>query len=692
MNNRIARAVLPLFLAGLTLGTASAQAPAPTGPKPQVAPKIRAERAQGATPTVASGTHALEAADVESFLDGLMPLELERADVAGAVVTVVKDGRVLFAKGYGYADAKSKRPVMPETTLFRPGSISKLFTWTAVMQQVEQGKLDLDRDVNDYLDFKIPATFPQPITLRHIMTHQAGFSETGKQLFTEDPKQELKLRDYLVNHMPARLFPPGTTPAYSNYATALAGYIVQRVSGEPFEQYVENHIFRPLDMTHATFRQPLPEALKADMSNGYKEGSKEAQKFEIINVGPAGALSMSGLDAAKFMMAHLQNGTYNGAQILKPETAQLMHTRQKLPAGNALNAMCLGFYEESRNGYRIIGHGGDTVYFHSDMHLVPDANLGFFVSYNSAGNGKLSNLRGALWEKFLDRYLPYAQPTPAAIATAKADVKKLAGSYIVSRREGGNFMGLATPLEQQRVTPQADGTLIVEDMKDRTGQPMRFREIAPMVFQNENGQQKIAFYQSYDGRTAFGIDFPAMVYQRAGVLESKGFNLFVICASLGIMALALVLWPVSAMVRRHYDRKLPLSRRERRLRRWTRVVCIVDLACITALGIIVSVSDSPAALTPALDKWIHLAQVLGVLGVIGCVLAVYNAAVAWRPVSMAASRSAVAGSAVATGMTTMEGGKRWWGSRVGESAVALACLGFAWFLLYWGVLNFSLNY
>jgi len=192
-----------------------------------------------------------------------------------------------------------------------------------VMQLVEQGKLDLDRDVNDYLDFKIPATYPKPITLRNIMTHTPGFEETIKELFVGDAKDLTPLRHYLEANLPKRIYPPGATPAYSNYATTLAGYIVQRVSGEPYESYVEEHILKPLGMNSTTFRQPLPDALKTRMSNGYNVASEEPRHFEFVEGAPAGACSTTATDMAHFMIAHLQYGQYEGAQILRPETPSL---------------------------------------------------------------------------------------------------------------------------------------------------------------------------------------------------------------------------------------------------------------------------------------------------------------------------------------------------------------------------------
>src|SRR5829696_5537151 len=361
--------------------------------------------------------HEMTAADVEAFLDGLIPLQIKHDDIAGATISIVKDGKLLFAKGYGYADVEKKKPVSAQETLFRPGSVSKLFTWTAVMQLFEQGKLDLDRDVNDYLDYKIPDAFGRPITLKHILTHTPGFEEQVKDLFRTD-SSKLNLGEYLKTHIPARIYPPGTVPAYSNYATAVAGYIVERVSGRPFADYVAENILKPLNMTHSTFVQPLPSNLAPLMSNGYRLGSDAPQPFEVVNPFPAGSLSSSATDMAQFMLAHLGDGQLGGARILKPETARLMHSRL-FALDDGANAMCYGFYEESRNGHRIIGHGGDTIYFHSDLHLVLDQKVGFFVSYNSAGRGD-SPGRINLWQAFLDRYYPYT-PAVTTSATAKED-------------------------------------------------------------------------------------------------------------------------------------------------------------------------------------------------------------------------------------------------------------------------------
>ncbi|HEY6270782.1 MAG TPA: serine hydrolase [Terriglobales bacterium] len=677
------------LIALLACMAVSAQQPTKTSLPPK-AP------AQSQPSAATKPTAELTPADLGAFLDGVMPLQLQRADIAGAVVAVVKDGKVLFARGYGFADVEARKPVSPEDTLFRPGSISKLFTWTAVMQLVEQHKLDLDRDVNDYLDFKIPSTFPQPITLRNIMTHTSGFAETAKDLFVKDAGEMKPLGTYLEGHMPNRIFPPGTTPAYSNYATAVAGYIVQRVSGQPFDEYIATNILQPLGMSHTTFDQPLPPSLQPLMSNGYALASDKAKPYETVQAWPAGSVATSAMDMTHFMIAHLQNGEFNGARILRPETAELMHARQ-FATNPAMNAMALGFYEETRNGHRIIGHGGDTVYFHSDLHLIPDAGVGFFVSYNSAGKGEISN-RTALFEQFLDRYFPYQIPPATPPASAAADAKAVSGLYLVSRRLEGNILEASGMLGELRVSGSPDGKITTDAFKDFSGRKKKFSEIAPLVYREVDGQDKLAFRRDENGRLQMAIDYPFMVFDRVGWIQSKTFNYLVLGASLGIMILALILWPVNGLLRRHYGKKLQLSPRDRWLRILTRVVCAVNVLFVLLLAVVLTSGDGATALN-GIDGRLHGLQALGVIGAIGALIVVYNAAWTWRSkpaLVMAGAVAAGSGDSAATASSGLsaaaktEPQKR--GSRTFETLIALACLGFTWFLVYWNILNFSLHY
>ncbi len=572
----------------------------------------------------------MTARDVEAFLDGLVSMQLQREDIAGAVIVVVKDGNVLVSKGYGYANVKGRTPVSPGATLFRPGSISKTFTWTAVMQLVEQGKLSLDRDINDYLDFQVPHTFGRPVTMRNLMTHTSGFEEVIKDLAVNRVEDLPPLQAFVISHEPNQIFVPGTIPAYSNYGADLAGYIVQRVSGVPFEQYIQDNIFRPLGMTHATFIQPLPDSLKATMSNGYELASDDAKPFELVPPEPApdGGLSITGADMAPFMIAHLQNGSYGETRILQKQTAEMMHARQ-FSMDSAVNGMALGFYEESRNGPRIIGHGGDLSYFHSDMHLVFDKGLGFFVSYNSSGKGDLDP-RSALWQEFLDRYFPASEPNTQE--PGKPAMDSVSGKYLSSRRAQTTILkSLWLVLAEPSVSRAADGTIQVDSMKDFAGQPKRWRGIGSMKFREVGGQQLLVFKPDASGRMQMFTEDPIELYQRVSWNENKTVLSIALGFATLVFALTLVLWPIGALLRRHYKHKLTLDPIQRRLRLLVKLVCAVDLGALIALAAILAYGFSNLSVfSERLDPWLRIVQLLFLIGLLGSVAMLYASYRLWR--------------------------------------------------------------
>lgn len=647
--------MLSILLAAVT--TVVSQTPKETSPTTKASPPAETSSVEP--------YHEMTAADVGAFLDGFVPMQLAREDIAGAVVLVVKDGQVLFAKGYGYSDAEKKTPVYVDATLFRPGSISKLFTWTAVMQLVEQGKLDLDTDINTYLDFRIPYVFGKPITLRNLMTHTPGFEEQIKDIINNEGAPMASLREHLVKHMPEQIFPPGTVPAYSNYGASLAGYIVERVSKRPFNDYVAENIFHPLGMSRSTFVQPLPPELKPLLSHGYNIGSEKAKPFEIIEEAPAGALSATAADISHFMIAHLQDGAYGGAHILRPETARLMHSRQ-FGLSPALPGMCLGFYEETRNGHRIIGHGGDTVYFHSDLHLIPDAGVGFFVSYNSAGKGEISP-RTALWDYFLDRYFPYTPPEAQRPATAVADAKEVSGRYFASRRSQTNFLRATYMLGERNVTAKRNGDIQIEGSRDFRGQPKTWQEIGPQLYRDVNSQDMVAFRRDERGRWQLLLPFAAILFKRASFLQDKVYNQPMIVCALIIMALTLLFWPVAGAIRRHYHHRLEIGEPQRRARTWIRIVCALNL--IFAVGMLTSLTSfNPGEFSEKADLRINFFQVIGVLGALGTVLVVVGWYRLWKDHAY------------------------WMWAKVWNLLVLLSCAGFVWFVLYWNLLDFRLNY
>ena len=503
-------------------------------------------------------THELSAPDVDAWLDGYLPFALAQADIAGAVVVVVKDGQVLTQRGYGYADVTARRRIDPATTLFRPGSISKLFTWTAVMQLVEQGKLDLDVDVNRYLDFTIPPFDGKPVTMRNIMTHTPGFEAALKHLIVFEGSGPVpSLGEALKQRLPKRVFAPGTTGAYSNYAVGLAGYIVERVSGMKFEDYIERKVFAPLHMAHATFRQPLPAALAPFMSKGYRLGSLDPEPYEFVTLPPAGALAVSAGDMAKFMIAHLDQG----AGLMQPATAQLMHDPE-FTAVPGVDQMALGFIEQRVNGLEAIGHGGDAINFHSDLWLLPARHVGLFMSMNSAGTGRATHeIRLALLQQFAERYFPQASGAPRIeLSSAREHARMLTGSYIASNGSFSNFIDIVNFIGQTRIGLDGDGRPLIAGLPNFAGAPRHWVEVAPFQWQDAQGPERLAA-QVADGRVVrWGVDddAPTNVFDRAPWYRDAAWLKPAALIALMVIVLTGLSWPAAAIARRRYGAASPL--------------------------------------------------------------------------------------------------------------------------------------
>ena len=648
-------------LAAVAAVPLAAQGPAP-------APAARTVEAPPLPPAKPAQAATLNATDLEAFLDGFLPYALDRARIPGAVVVVVRGDGVVLEKGYGYADVATRKPVSAETTLFRPGSVSKLFTWTAVMQQVEAGKLDLDKDVNTYLDFKIPPFEGKPVTLRNIMTHTAGFEESVRYLISNDPKAVMPLKKLLPLALPERVFAPGTTPAYSNYATALAGYIVERVSGEPFDDYIDNHIFKPLGMAHSTFRQPLPKALVPDMASGYPDITQKARPFEIVTPAPAGSLSASGADMGKFMIAHL-NG---GAGLLKPETAKMMHD-YKAPGVGPLNSMALGFYEQWVNGHRAIAHGGDTVWFHSYLWLFPDADVGVFISMNSPGKeGGAGAVRSALFHEFADRYLPGPAPTGRVDAkTAKQHAEMMVGHYVTSRGSFTNFMSLLGLLGQPTVTLTEDGKISVPGLEGLSAGARDWVEVEPFVWRDTATGERLAA-EVKDGkvvRWSLDAGSPFMVFDPAPAGTNAAWLMPALIVALGIALLAALAWPVRALVRRSFGASFALDGKPLRAYRLSRVFAWLALAAVAGwFGLIAAFSADIGSIGGPLDWLIQLLRVLTPLAAFGLLAtAVWHL---WLSIQ----------------------GKRKWTMKLGAVLLILAALILVWATLAFHLYGFGMVY
>ena len=420
--------------------------------------------------------------ELEAWLDDFMSEQMSKLHIPGATFSLVQNGELFFAKGYGYANLEQQIPVSAERTLFRVGSISKLFNATAIMQLVEKGLLNLDDDVNKYLqDFQLEDNYPQPVTIANLLTHTAGFDDRLVGLFTLDINNIEPLGEHLTAKMPARVMPPGEVMSYSNYGYALLGYIVESVAGMLFSQYVDEHVLQPLEMHHSSFAQPPHSA--GDVSIGYqykkKQETHQALPFHYVQIPPAGSLSATATDMAKFAIAHLQYGQYKSSRILKETTARQMQ-QQQFTHDPRLPGMCWGFRESLCNKQRGIIHGGGLPGFISLLYLLPSHNLGFFVSDNGQGN-----LAGKLLEEFGDRYFPTEQNTNSYKPSLedRKSLKRYQGNYRYNRYarrtfDKINLLGFS-PL---RLKAEADGTLSIPQTL-KTPEPKYLQEIEPSLLQ-----------------------------------------------------------------------------------------------------------------------------------------------------------------------------------------------------------------
>ena len=511
---------------------------------------------------LSSASHDLtNTTELEGFMDGIMNEHLETYEIPGATVAVVKNDTTLLAKGYGLADIAQQKPVIANHTMFRIASVSKLFTWTAIMQLWEQGKVDLNEDVNSYLTtFQLPATYPEPITLNHLMTHSAGFEERVIGGEAYDPEGLKSLAEHCANNIPARVRPPGELPAYSNYGAELAGYIVELVSGIPFAEYIAEYIYKPLGMTQSTFRQPIPSEIIGELTLGYSlahgDGTFNVLEFRYLNGEPSGTMSATATDMAKFMIAHLQNGSYGASSILEETTAQKMHTRSFSPDPR-VNGFAHGWEEATVNGQRLIGHGGDLSPFHSLLKLSPEHDIGLFVSYNNP-NGIFA--REKLLHAFMDFYYPVSgSPTLEPLPDHKIRVNRFVGTYRMTRAFYTTAFKIGYDLIQAiPISADNDGRLVVSELAEMLLGYQYFVEVEPLVFYPLDEQGNIleddflVFWEDNQGQIThfFANNLPIMAFEKLGWFEEPFFHIGLLIFCFVLFFAALLLEPLTFVVRK----------------------------------------------------------------------------------------------------------------------------------------------
>ena len=488
------------------------------------------------TVPVMAASEAPTSSSLERFIDGVMERAIVTQATVGATVSVVQNGRLVVARGYGLSDAEQNIPVESRVTQFRIGSISKVLVWISVLQLVEAGKLDLDADINAYLTkFTMPSDFTDPITLRHLMTHTPGLEDKLTNLFVTGPRQVGILSETLAANMPRRVALPGSLVAYSNYGAALAGHIVELASGMAWDDYAEAHILKPLGMTGATTRQPVPEAIDATRSKGYTREMDQLQEqpFMYVSLAPAGASTATSLDMARLMV-----------ELLNPRSTSILSDKSKRQLlGGAyvnsqlVNGVTLGMYEMSRGGARAVGHGGNTMLFNSLMVLWPDENMGLFVSTNTLS---AQNVADDLVST-VSSYLGLTQKNIALQAVTNP--LPYVGDYLSTRRnhsDSSKILGLA---DTAQVAYDAETeTLLVTDVLGLK----RYRQLDEHVFQHVGGFERLGFKVTGGKATElFFSNRPIVSYARAGLAERVTVAGLVLILWAVFAAGVLLVWPFS---------------------------------------------------------------------------------------------------------------------------------------------------
>jgi CubicO group peptidase (beta-lactamase class C family) len=496
-----------------------------------------------------------------------------------------------------------------------------------------------------------------------LLTHTPGFDDVVVGLFAHKPDQLRPLAEVLRTQMPNRVRAPGVLASYSNHGTAMAGHAVAGVAGMPWEDYVEQRILKPLGMQHTLSRQPAEDKLPDDLSKGYKweKGRLKEQGFEYVPAAPAGCISMSAGDAAKFMLAHLHDGQCgSGGRILKPETARRM--REPLFRHDPkASAMCYGFMEEQRNGQRMVGHGGDTLWFHSLMQLIPERKVGFFVSYNTDTS---ASAREYLFNAFLNRYFPAPDPPRVQAASASRErAKRLAGEYVLTRYSHSTFAKLAALLAAFDVSPNDDDTITI----GIAGNSRRYVEVEPLVFRELDGPGKVIFREGPDGRGLylFPDNMPPLSAVRREWYDTSLAQWGLLGGSVAVLASALLFWPAIAFSVRGLQS--PAIRRTRfsgvlSCLGWLLSAAVIAFAAGLAY-VLVDPNEIAFGVTPLMKGLLYLTPVcaaLAALTVLGCL-------VAWV--------------------------RRYWRltGRLHYTLVALAGVGFTWFLYNWNLFPVGLG-
>ncbi len=561
---------------------------------------------------------------LEAFMDGIILATMEEQNIAGATMALVHKGETLLKKGYGYANIETKSRVNPSNTLFRIGSVSKLFTWLAILQLVEQGNLSLDADINNYLEgISIPDTYDEPVTVRSLMSHTPGFEDILLNLFVREGKPIPPLLEQFQKKMPRRIMPPMQEAAYSNYGTGLAQLLVEQASGRSFEAYVEAFITGPLGMDHTTFRQPVPDPLAANLSTGYAyaNGKFEPRGFEVIPMTGAGGASTTASDMAIFMQALLNQTRHDTIALLDSATYAIMQQPVIQHAKN-MNPALHGYLDLSRSQVRIIGHGGNTFLFHSLLALFPDHDTALFLSFNG------ENAHGsypAVFSQFLKRYFPVPKESVGAIDLDNQFVSGFTGRYMPNRRPHNDLLKVIGALGSIHVTQTENGLHLTGLM----GEQLHVVPIDSTTFFDQANQAYVGFHRppGQQAQKLYLGDFGFVAFDRMGGFYHPGIHMAIALLTIVCILYILVIWPWTWFIRRDYERK---SRAPYPISLISRVVAGVAAFFLLIFFVLIMTSAGGQEVVFGIPAGVRIALLFPLAAIPFILLMIWNSVLVWK--------------------------------------------------------------
>ncbi len=399
---------------------------------------------------------------VINVIDSIVPIAMQDYYVPGGAVSVIYGNEILYTKGFGYRDMALKKEVSKDETVFRMASISKVFTTVAVLQLVDKGLLNLDENIEAYLDdVNLSNPFKTKVTLRHLISHTAGFDKRNvlRRRLTSDELPTLK--EHLKKRLPKIVHPPGEVITYSNYGSALAGFIVEKVSDLPFEAYIKTYIFEPLEMYNSSFQDPFQ--FDDNLAFGYYKRSYDKVPFEYLNTSPASMLMSTAEDMSHFLLMLLNHGNYKGNVIVTPSLLQKMLTTQ-VRNHPVMMGRSFGFSVYDTNP-KVLFSNGHFKGFYSALYLYPELNLGFLFTFNgNYGYGPTQSVIDVVNKNIL--HLEYENVLPVRQNDKQPDIdlSKYAGRYLNTRSAFKNIEKIDNfPGEGIRISVTNKNALVLEN-------------------------------------------------------------------------------------------------------------------------------------------------------------------------------------------------------------------------------------